>query len=137
MSAVASAALVRRVLDDFIVTLAAIVEPSSTTIASVGAYVVVVATTLPNRAIGLTSCYLGELDGDTAVSHLHLGPGPHERLSQRVLPSQQPCLTHARTCLLDHAAELQNAVSEVTEQHVSVDVGPRALEHAASAWTEP
>ena len=137
MGAIASAALVRRVLDDFTVTLAAIVEPSSTTIATVGAYVVVVATTLPERAIGLTSCYLGELEGDTAVSHMHLGPGPDERLSQRVLPGQQPGLTHARTCLLEHAAELQAAVSEVTGKHVSTDVGPRALEQAAAAWTEP
>jgi hypothetical protein len=98
---------VRQTLDDITVAIASTLETSSTTIATVGAYVVVVATTLPDRAIGLTSCYLGELDGDTAVSHLHLGPGPRERLSQRILEAGQPGVTHARTCLLDHAAELR------------------------------
>jgi hypothetical protein len=127
----------RQTLDDIAVAIASTVETSSTTIATVGAYVVVVATTLPDRAIGLTSCYLGELDGETAVSHLHLGPGPRERLSQHMLGARQPGVTHARTCLLDHAAELRAAVSEVTEQHVAVDVGARALERAARAWAEP
>ena len=117
--------------------IASTVETSSTTIAAVGAYVVVVATTLPDRAVGLTSCYLGELDGETAVSHLHLGPGARERLSQRILEAGQPGVAHARTCLLDHGAELRAAVSEVTEQHVTVDVGARALEMAAKAWSEP
>jgi hypothetical protein len=128
---------VRQELDDIAVVITSTAEPSSTTIATVGPYVVVVATTLPDRAIGLTSCYLGELGGDTAVSHLHLGPGPRERRSQRILEAGQPGVTHARTCLLDHAAALRAAVSEVTEEHVAVDVGARALERAAQAWTEP
>ena len=127
----------RLVLDDVTVAIAATPEPSSTTIATAGAYVVVVATTLPERAVGLTSCYLGEIDGDTAASHLHLGPGPQERLSQRVLPGAQPGLTHARTCLLDHAAELQTALAELTGETISVNVGARALDQAASAWTQP
>lgn len=122
---------------DITVAIASTIETSSTTIATVGAYVVVVATTLPERGIGLTSCYLGELDGATAVSHLHLGPGPRDRLSQRILEAGQPGVTHARTCLLDHAAELRAAVSEVTEDRVTVDVGARALERAAQAWAEP
>jgi hypothetical protein len=125
---------VRLVLYDVTVAIASAPERSSTTIATAGAYVVVVATTLPDRAVGLTSCYLGEIDGDTAASHLHLGPGPEERLAQRVLPGDQPGLTHARTCLLDHAAELQEALAQLTGQAVSVDVTPSALERAAEAW---
>jgi hypothetical protein len=128
---------VRHALDDITVAIASTIEPSSTTIATVGAYVVVVATTLPDRAIGLTSCYLGELDGETAVTHLHLGRGPRERLVQRILEAGHAGVTHARTCLLDHAAELRASVAEVTEQHVTVDVGARALEQAAQAWIEP
>ena len=126
----------RHALDDITVAIASTIEPSSTTIGTVGAYVVVVATTLPDRAIGLTSCYLGELDAETAVTHLHLGRGPRERLVQRILEAGHAGVTHARTCLLDHAAELRGAVGEVTEAHVTVDVGARALEHAAEAWTE-
>lgn len=127
----------RQALDDITVAIASTIETSSTTIATVGAYVVVVATTLPDRAIGLTSCYLGELEGETAVSHLHLGPGPRERLNRRILEAGQAGVAHARTCLLDHAAELRAAVSEVTEEHVTVDVGAHALERATQAWTEP
>ena len=82
------------------------------------------------------AAYLGEIDGDTAASHLHLGPGPEEHLSQRVLPGDQPGLTHARTCLLDHGAELQAALGELTGEAVSVDVGPRALDQAAEAWQQ-
>src|SRR4051794_646584 len=51
-SAVASAAPVRQALDDITVAIASTLETSSTTIAAVGAYVVVVATTLPDRAVG-------------------------------------------------------------------------------------
>jgi hypothetical protein len=130
-------ALVRRVLDDFTVAIATTIERSSTTIATAGGYVVVIAMTLPDRVHGLTSCYLGALDGDTAVSHLHLGPERQDRLAQRVLPGDQLGLTHARACLLDHAGELQAAVSDLTQQHVSVDVSPRALEQAVGAWAEP
>jgi hypothetical protein len=128
---------VRQSLDDITVAIASTIEPSSTTIATAGPYVVVVATTLPDRAIGLTSCYLGELDGETAASHLHLGPGPRERLRQRVLEAGQVGVAHARTCLLDHAAELRAALNEATEEHVTVDVGARALDRAAQAWAEP
>ena len=54
-----------------------------------------------------------------------------------MLPGDQPGLTHARTCLLDHAAELQTALAELTGEAVSVDVAPRALDQAATAWTQP
>jgi hypothetical protein len=46
-------------------------------------------------------------------------------------------VTHGRTRRLDHAAELWTAVGEVTEEHVTVDIGARALERAAEARTEP
>jgi hypothetical protein len=72
------------------VAIASTIEPSSTTIATAGGYVVIITTTLPGPVFGLTSCYLGPLDGDTAVSHLHLGPGRQDRLAQRVSPGEQP-----------------------------------------------
>jgi hypothetical protein len=128
---------VRHALDDITVAIASKIKPSSTTIATVGAYVVVVATTMPDRATGPTSSYLGEVDAETAVTHLYLGRGPRGRLVQRTLESSHAGVTHARTCVLDHAAELRAAIEDVTEEHVTVDVGARALEQAAEAWTEP
>jgi hypothetical protein len=127
---------VRRDLPDLTVSIDATPEPSSSTIATAGAYVVVLATTLPDRACGLTSCYLGELDADTAVSHLHLGPERHAELTQRVLPGGRPGLTHARTCLLDHAAELQERLADDLGETVRVEVGERTLEHAGLAWRD-
>ena len=109
-------------------------ESSSTTLASAGGYVLVVATTLPGRAIGLTSCYLGQLGGAIAASHLHLGPGKHEHFAQRILAPEQLRATVAGACLLDHAAELQSALAEHTGSSVSVDVGLAALTCAAEAW---
>lgn len=126
----------RHTLDDFTVTIASTVEPSSTTIAAVGAYVIVVATTLPGPALGLTSCYLAEDQGETAVSHLQLGPGPEHQIAQRVVGAALTGVTHVRTCLLDHAAELQAQIAAVTGQLVRVDVGTRALGQAARAWEQ-
>lgn len=126
----------RQNLDDFTVTIASTVEPSSTTIAAVGAYVVVVATTLPGRALGLTSCYLAEVQGDTATSHLFLGPGPEHQIAQRVVEAALTAVTHARTCLLDHAAELQTQIGAITSEPVRVDIGTRALDQAARAWDQ-
>lgn len=126
----------RQTLDDFTVMIASTLEPSSTTIAAVGAYVLVVATTLPGPALGLTSCYLAEDQGDTAVSHLHLGPGPEHQIAQRVVEAALTAVTHVRTCLLDHAAELQAQIAAVTNQPVRVDVGTRALDQAARAWEQ-
>ena len=40
----------------------------------------------------------------------------------------------ARTCLLYHAAELQQAIAHLASAHVLVDVAPAALERAAEAW---
>lgn len=126
----------RQTLYDFTVTIASTVAPSSTTVAAVGAYVVVVATTLPGRALGLTSCYLAEMQADIAVSHLHLGPGPEHQIAQRVLEAGVTAVTHVRMCLLDHAAELQAQIAVVTTEAVRVDVGTRALDQAARAWDQ-
>jgi hypothetical protein len=112
-------------------------ESSSTTLASAGGYVLVVATTVPERAIGLTSCYLGQLGGAIAASHLHLAPGKHERFAQRLLAPEQPRASVAGACLLDHAAELQSALTEHTGSRVTVDVGLAALTRAAEAWGPP
>jgi hypothetical protein len=112
-------------------------EPSSITLATAGGYVFVVATTLPEQAVGLTSCYLGQLGGAIAASHLHLGPEQHERFAQRLLAPEQGRASVAGACLLDHAAELQSALAERTGSRVAVDVGIAALRRAAEAWGPP
>jgi hypothetical protein len=54
-----------------------------------------------------------------------------------VLPSAPHVELHARPCLLDHAAELQQELAALTGQAVTVDVGSAALERAADAWGPP
>ena len=112
-------------------------EPSSTTIASVGAYAVIVATVVPGRGVTLTSCYLAAMVGDVAATHLSSAPGRRPQIHHRVLPGEQPGETHARVCLLDHVAELQAIAGDVVDNVVAIDVGPAALEHAARVWRKP
>lgn len=57
---------------------------------------------------------------------------PH--IQQRVLAGQQPGETHARACLLDHAAELQTMLAEITDGTITIDVAPVALHEATRAW---
>jgi hypothetical protein len=125
---------VRHQLPDLEITIGGRTQRSSSTIATVGAYVVVVASTVSDHAITLTSCYLGAIDGDSAATHLLLTPGAPARLQQRVLPGLQPGETHARACLLDHVAELQGALTHCGDQPIHIDVGPHALQRAAGAW---
>lgn len=127
-------ARVRITLDSFRVQIAGHPVSSSTTIASVGAYVIVLATTLPEQVLGLTSCYLGQPDGAIAASHLRLGPRRYEHLHAQVLPPPAHVTEHARACLLDHAAELQHTITELTGAQVLVDITTGALERASQAW---
>jgi hypothetical protein len=128
---------VRVLLEEVTVAIDGHTEPSSTTLATAGGYVFVVATTLPEHAIGLTSSYLGQFGGAIAASHLHLGPAQHERIAQRLLAPEQARASVAGACLLDHAAELQIALAERTRSSVAVDVGVAALARAAEAWGPP
>ena len=111
-------------------------ERCATTIQAAGAYVIVVETVLPSRATGLSSCYLCNLAGDTAVSHLRRAPGSPPVFSQRVL-SGMAGATLARACLLDHAAELQAFLDPDSEEALHVEISDAALARAAAVWRQP
>jgi hypothetical protein len=63
---------VRSELPGLMIAIGGAAVRSSWTIATVGGYVVVVATAVPPLGVTLTSVYLGQIDGDTAASHLRL-----------------------------------------------------------------
>jgi hypothetical protein len=109
-------------------------ERCSTTIQAAGAYVIVVETVLLGRGVALSSCYLAGLSGSTAVSHLQKVPKVPAAFSQRLL-AVMPGETHARACLLDHAAELRGMLDPDGEEAVSVEVSDAALAHAAGVWS--
>ena len=56
--------------------------------------------------------------------------------SQRVL-SGMAGATHARACLLDHAAELQAFLDPDGEEALHVEVSDAALARAAAVWRGP
>ena len=96
---------------------------------------VVLSSVLESRAITLVSCYLADLGGPTAVSHMRLAPGRAPQVAQRVLGGL-PGQSHARACLLDHAAELRDALGELLEdEEVSVELAEDTLEQAARVWS--
>lgn len=109
-------------------------ESCQTAIESVSGYVVAVISVLQSRAVTLASCYLATLAGETAASHMRLAPGRPAGFSQRMLETM-PGETHARACLLDHAAELRDALDELLEdEQVTVEVSEDALGRAARVW---
>jgi hypothetical protein len=111
-------------------------ERCSAAIENVSGYVVVVISVLQSRAITLVSSYLATLAGETAVSHMRLAPGRRASFSQRMLEAM-PGATHPRACLLDHAAELRDALDDLLEdEQVTVEVSEHALAQAARVWSQ-
>ena len=111
-------------------------ERCETAIESVSGYVVAVISVLPGRAVTLVSCYLATLAGETAASHMRLAPGRPAGFSQRMLEAMAG-ETHARACLLDHAAELRDALHDLLEdEQVTVELAEETLEQAARVWRQ-
>ena len=111
-------------------------ETCSTAIHSVSGYVVVVISVLESRAVLVASSYLANLSGRTAASHLRTCPGRPGSFTQRII-ERMAGQTHARACLLDHAAELRDALDELMpDEEVMVEVSDRALAQAARVWSQ-
>ncbi len=123
----------RRELDGVEVMSGSSRERCSTSVEAVSGYVVTVISVVQSRTVTLVSCYLAALGAETAVSHMSLVPGWRPRFSQRLLAGMAG-ETHARACLLDHAAELQATLGEDGGAEVGVDISDGALELAAAVW---
>jgi hypothetical protein len=124
---------VRRELDGVEVISGGVHERCSTSIEAASGYVVSVISVVQTRAVTLVSCYLAALAGETAVSHMRLVPGQDPRFSQRLL-SAMAGETHARACLLDHAAELQETLGQDDDAGIGVEMTDAALERGAAVW---
>ena len=110
-------------------------ETCSTAIDSVSGYVVVVISVVQSRALLVASAYLAHVGGPTAVSHLRSSPGGPSEFRQRII-ERMPGQTHARACLLDHAAEVRDALEElIPDEEVMVEVSDQALAQAAGVWS--
>jgi hypothetical protein len=110
-------------------------EYCETSIQVAGGYVVVVESLVVDREVLLVSSYLAEFNGRTAVSHLALVGSAPAGFSQRMV-ERMAGETHARACLLDHAAALQRALDPTPDGTVSVAISDEALAAAAAIWRE-
>jgi hypothetical protein len=109
-------------------------EWCATVIENAGGYAVTVSSVLVSRAVTLVSCYLADLAGASAVSQLRLASGQRPAVSLRVLDGL-PGQSHARACLLDHAAQLRDAVGDLlVDEEVGVELGEETLERASRVW---
>jgi hypothetical protein len=111
-------------------------EACATTIENSSAYVVAVITVVPSRTLALVSAYVADLAGRTAVTHMPLPADGRSRFEQRILGTL-PGISHARACLLDHAAELRALLEELLQEPVTVEVPEESLQHASGVWGRP
>ena len=106
---------------------------SVTTVEEAGGYALVVETVVPAVGLAVSSSYLADLAGETAVSHMRLVSGRRSRFRQRMV-DRLAGQTHARGCLLDHASELRAAAAEQLGDTVVLELAEAALERAETAW---
>jgi hypothetical protein len=110
-------------------------QPSETELASAGAYVVAVTTSLPWRGALLASSFPADLAGHAVATHLW-SAGASRRFEHDLL--QLSGSHHGRVCLLEHAATLRELLGqELTDVEIRVDVGDRALTEAEGIWGTP
>ncbi len=81
---------------------------SSTLATSVGAYILVLETVLPDQAIDLHSIYTGHANVKTQATHLILTPDLREATTIEHDHDQLPVTHSRRTCLYDHLHQLQD-----------------------------
>ena len=106
---------------------------SETTVASLGPHVVVLTTVVPDRALQVTTTYVGAEDAETIAVDLVLGVRPDAASRARTIPRESVPVTHARAhCLLDHARQVMNALHAREARGWTIDVSDEALERAAA-----
>jgi hypothetical protein len=98
-----------------------------TRIASVGGYVVVLATWLDNRGVELQSTYVGHPEVDTHITHLLLARGVHDVECGRVTHGEIPVLYARQRCLYDHFQRLQDFADELGIGPLEVELFDDAL----------
>jgi hypothetical protein len=85
---------------------------SETTACSVGAYVFVIATVLPDFALDLHSTYTGHQRTGTIAVHLVLDADAYNTLIQEHDHDELPVGYAQRRCLYDHLHRLQELLEE-------------------------
>jgi hypothetical protein len=95
------------------ITLDAQRARSETLASSVGAYVLVIDTVLPDRGVSLHSTYAGHTRTDTLATHLLLATGAYNAICERHKHDQLPVIFARRRCLYDHLHQLQDLLDRL------------------------
>ncbi len=88
-------------------------ERSETTATSVGAYVLVIDTVLPERGISLCSTYAGHTHTKTLASHLLLAHDAYDAIPAEHEHEEMPVMYARRRCLYDHLHRLQDLLQDI------------------------
>ena len=111
-----------------IVRLAGSRVRSATTVASVGAYHLALATVLPDRGVELESFYTGhEQLGESHVTHLLLAPALRALRAEPLAQPELSVVWARRRCLYDHLQRLGDFLRELGYERVQIDVEDEAL----------
>lgn len=104
---------------------------SETLATSVGAYILVLETVLPDQAIDLHSIYTGHANTKTQATHLTLTPDLREATTVEHDHDRLPVMHSRRTCLYDHLHQLQSILQEhgIDAQLPVEDDAVEAIEH--------
>lgn len=104
---------------------------SETLASSVGAYVLVLDTVMPDHAIDLHSVYTGHPKVRTQAVHLLLAPDTQEALSAEHEHDEIPVMHAKRRCLYDHLGHLQDFLQSIgMDAKIPVDdAAVAAVEH--------
>jgi hypothetical protein len=86
---------------------------SETVATSVGAYVLVIDTVMPDHAISLHSTYAGHTHTKTLASHLLLASGAYDAVSAEHEHDEMPIMYARRRCLYDHLHHLQDLLDRL------------------------
>jgi hypothetical protein len=81
---------------------------SETLATSIGAYILVLETVLPDQAIDLHSIYAGHASTKTQATHMILTPHLREATTVEHDHDQLPVTHSRRICLYDHLHQLQD-----------------------------
>ncbi len=104
---------------------------SSTLATSVGAYILVLETVLPDQAIDLHSIYTGHTHVKTQATHLILTPDLRKATTVEHDHDQLPVIHARRSCLYDHLHQLQDLLQshDIDAQMPIDDDAIEAIEH--------
>jgi hypothetical protein len=104
---------------------------SETLATSVGTYIFVLETVLPDHAIDLHSVYTGHAKTKTQAIHLILTPDLREATTVEHESDAIPVMHARRTCLYDHLHQLQDLLQKhgIDAQIPIDDDAIKAIEH--------